>query len=185
MTEQNLQTTDPKSLDNAALETAALHHIDRIRVHGRNMVTAAWNAGQYLTEMKHRSDHGQWIDWLGLHSINPRLAQRFMKIGEILKTDVPHFDTLDEAYQSTKQIEASTVATPEPPFDHPEIPEQPAPLTSSEKRIIEMDQLRSEPRTLSSSSPRRSPSKKKPSGSPLRFSPGPATRKGSSKTARS
>ena len=136
MTDQNLQTTDPKSLDEAALEKAALHHINHLRIHGRNMVVSAWNAGQYLTEMKHRIEHGEWTKWLESNSIHDRLAQRCIKIGEIPGPDVAHFNTLEEAYRSIKQIAS--------PPDHPEIQDQPIPLTAAEKRIVEMDKLRQE-----------------------------------------
>lgn len=140
MTELAPHISNPQSLDKTALETAVLHHLERIRIHGRNMVAAAWNAGQYLTEMKSRIEHGEWTKWLQANNIHPRLAQRVMQIGTIPSTDSLRFNTLEEAYKSTKQIEASTETTP----DHPEIQDQPTPLTAADKRIIEMDNLRSE-----------------------------------------
>lgn len=48
----------------------------------KTAIGAAWDAGEILTELKGRTDHGKWLPLLKQMGLGERMAQKYMKLHE-------------------------------------------------------------------------------------------------------
>ena len=80
----------------------ALGAISEFNLLARRTVKQGWLAGKYLTAIKSELGHRNWLPWLRDNGIEPRTAQRFMKLATVEIRQIVAFDSMSAALESLK-----------------------------------------------------------------------------------
>ena len=99
---EQLAIPDFENLPLPEKQQKALEAISEFASLARRTVEQAWLAGKWLTAVKTELGHGSWLPWLNENGIEPRTAQRFMKLAAVEMRRIVAFDSMDAALKALK-----------------------------------------------------------------------------------
>ena len=97
-----IQAREIQDLPLAEKQEKALEAISKFASLARRTVEQGWLAGKYLTAVKAELGHRNWLPWLRDNGIEPRTAQRFMKLATVEIRQIVAFDSMSVALESLK-----------------------------------------------------------------------------------
>ena len=97
-----IQAREIQDLPLAEKQEKALDAVSEFASLARRTVEQAWLAGKWLTAVKTELGHGSWLPWLNENGIEPRTAQRFMKLAAVEIRQVIAFDSMDATLKALK-----------------------------------------------------------------------------------
>ena len=119
---------------------------DRQTLEGvRQTVEGAWNCGRVLIAKKGELDHGEWLPWLETVDFERRRASTYMQIADAYPNGTPGSHLPGGIRGVLRALTASRAVEAGPqPVDTSEADAEPKPLTTAEKKLVELDQAKGE-----------------------------------------